>query len=132
MSLRRIAAVAQRVALGFRRDRRSIALLLAAPLVVLSLVGVIWGSNTQTIPNVVVATDRFPLPAPIVDRFVTSTAIHGARATFDEGLKQLREGQADAVVWIEGTTLHLQIDGSDPLRSGSIAPAVQKAFGDAI
>jgi ABC-2 type transport system permease protein len=128
----RVRAVAKRIVLGFRRDRRSLGLLFAAPILVLSLVGAVWGSATERVPSVVVATDRLNLPAPIVDRFVASSAIHGRRATFDEGAQQLRDGQVDAVVWLEGTTLHIQIEGADPLESGSIGGAIQKALADAV
>src|SRR5439155_305113 len=65
---RRVVAVARRIALGFRRDHRSLALLLVAPLVVMTLVGLVWGSTAETIPNVVFATDRSNLPAPIATR----------------------------------------------------------------
>ncbi len=132
MDPHRIRAVAKRIVLGFRRDRRSLGLLFAAPIVVLSLVGAVWGSATERVPTVVIATDRFNLPAPIVDRFVTSSAIHGRHGTFDEGLRQLRDGEVEAVVWLEGTTLHIQIEGADPLESGSIGGAIQKALADAV
>lgn len=133
MSLRRVAAVAQRIALGFRRDHRSLGLLIGAPLIVMSLVGAVWGANTQTIPTVVVASDRVAsLPPPIVDRFVAATAIHGRKATYEEGLRQLRERETDAVVWLDGTTIRIVIEGSDPLQSGSIGGAVQKALTGAL
>jgi ABC-2 type transport system permease protein len=132
MDPHRVRAVAKRIVLGFRRDRRSLGLLFAAPIVVLSLVGAVWGSATERVPTVVVATDRFTLPAPIADRFVASPAIHGRRGTFDEGLRQLRDGEVDAVVWLEGATLHIQIEGADPLESGSIGGAIQKALADAV
>jgi ABC-2 type transport system permease protein len=132
MDPHRVRAVAKRIVLGFRRDRRSLGLLFAAPIVVLSLVGAVWGSATERVPTVVVATDRVNLPAAIVDRFVASTAIHGRRGTYDEGLRQLRDGEVDAVVWLEGTTLHMQIEGADPLESGSIGGAIQKALADAV
>ena len=132
MDPHRIRAVAKRIVLGFRRDRRSLGLLFAAPIVVLSLVGAVWGSATERVPTVVIATDRFNLPAPIVDRFVASSAIHGRRGTFEEGLGQLRDGEVDAVVWLDGTTLHIQIEGADPLESGSVGGAIQKALADAV
>ena len=135
MSVRRIVAVAARIGLGFRRDHRSLGLLFVAPLVVLSLVGAVWGSSAQTTPTVAVATDRFTLPAAIstrlIDGLVASTAIKAHRATFDEALQELKTAKADAIVSVDGTTLRIEIEGSDPLRSGSIAPAVQKAFADA-
>ena len=136
MNLRRIAAVATRIALGFRRDHRSLGLLFVAPLVVLSLVGAVWGSPAQTPPTVTVAADRMAFPPNIstrvVDALVASSAIKAHRATFAAGIEELKDGKTDAVMWLEGPTLHLQIEGSDPLRSGGIAPAVQRAFVEAL
>jgi ABC-2 type transport system permease protein len=132
---RRVVAVARRIALGFRRDHRSLALLLVAPLVVLTLVGLVWGTTAETIPNIVFATDRSNLPAPIAARLADGmtrvTAVHGRTGTYDEGTSALKDGTADAVVWIQGTTLHVTIEGSDPLRSGSVGTAVQKALVEA-
>lgn len=132
MSLRRVRAVTERVARGFRRDRRSLGLLIVAPVVVSSIVGAVWGTATNRVPDVVIASDRLALPTPIVDRFVNSTAIHGRRASFEEGMRQLRNSEADAVVWLDGTTLHIEIEGADPLQSGAIAGPVQKALVDAV
>ena len=136
MNLGRVAAVARRIALGFRRDHRSLALLFVAPLVVMTLVGLVWGSTAETIPNITFVTDRGNLPASIASRiadvFARSSAVHAESGTFDEGMSALREGRSDGVVWFEGTTVHITIEGSDPLRSGSIASAVQKALGEAL
>src|SRR4051812_47812275 len=124
MSARRIAAVAARIALGFRRDHRSLGLLFVAPLVVLSLVGAIWGSSTQSAPTVAIATDRFGPPAALSGRLANglaqSSAIAGHVTSFADGLQELKDGKADAVMWIDGGTLHLEIEGSDPLRAGGI------------
>ena len=132
MDLRRVRAVAKRIVLAFRRDHRSLGLLFVAPILVLSLVGAVWGSSTERVPTVVVATDRFDLPRPIIDRLVASTAIHGRRGTFDDGQRQLRDGEVDAVVWLEGTRMHVQIEGADPLETGSIGGAIQRALTDAV
>jgi ABC-2 type transport system permease protein len=92
----------------------------------------VWGSSTQTTPTVVIATDRIGLPPNIsgrmVDGLVNATAIKGRAGTYDDGVRALTDGDADAVVWTEGVTIHILIEGSDPLRSGGIAPAVQRAF----
>jgi ABC-2 type transport system permease protein len=102
---------------------------------VLSLVGAVWGSSTQTTPTVVIAADRMALPPTLRDRIVEgllhSKAIVGRAGTYDQGVADLKDAKADAVVWTEGTTIHILIEGSDPLRSGSISPAVQKAFAEA-
>jgi ABC-2 type transport system permease protein len=135
MSIRRIAAVAARIALGFRRDHRSLGLLFIAPLLVLSLVGAVWGSSAQSTPKVAIATDRIGLPQTLRDRVVDgllrSDAIAARTETYDQAVADLRDAKVDAVVWTEGTAIRILIEGSDPLRSGSIAPAVQRAFADA-
>ena len=57
MDPHRVRAVAKRIVLGFRRDHRSLGLLFAAPILVLSLVGAVWGGATERVP-VVVSRDR--------------------------------------------------------------------------
>lgn len=126
MSAHRVAAVARRIVSQFRHDRRSIGLLIVAPLVVLSLVGALWGQTQNVTPEVAVATDR--TPAPIADRLVASTTMHGQKLSFDEAQARMREGKLDAIVWVEGTTLHIETEGSDPIRNGSTVGAVQRAL----
>ena len=136
MSARRIAAVAERIVLGFRRDRRSLALLFVAPLVVLSLVGAVWGSSTQTPPSVAVVTERMSVPISLASQLTSgllkSRAIKAHAATYDVAIQELKDGQVDAAVWLEAGNVRIVVEGSDPLRSGSIAPAVERAFGDAV
>lgn len=132
MDPRRVRAVAKRIVLGFRRDHRSLGLLIGAPILVLSLVGALWGGAARQTPDVAVATDRFDLPAPVADRFIASSAINGRRATFDEAQRQLRDGEVDAVVWLEGAALHIEIEGSDPLAGGGVGSAVQRALSEAL
>ncbi len=58
MSARRIVAVTRRIAELFRRDRRTLALLIVAPLAILALLGwVIRGSAPQETRLVVVNAD---------------------------------------------------------------------------
>jgi ABC-2 type transport system permease protein len=130
VSPRRVAAVARRIVSQFRHDRRSIALLIVAPLVVLSLVGALWGQTQSATPEVAIATDR--TPAPIADRLVASTSIHGQKLSFDEAQARMREGKLDAIVSVEGTTIHIETEGSDPIRNGSTVGAVQRALAEAL
>ena len=135
MSPHRVAAVARRIVSQFRHDRRSIALLIVAPLIILSLVGALWGgTQAQQTPRVILATDRFSGPANVIDGFLASSAIRARRGTFDEGMQALRDGGADGLVWLESSTatLHVVIEGSDPLASGSVATSVQRALLDGL
>ena len=60
MSLRRTVAVARRVVTQLRRDHRTLALLLVAPVVVLSLVGALWGGQAGSAPGRTVLDDLAP------------------------------------------------------------------------
>ncbi len=60
MSLRRAVAVGHRVVTQLRRDRRTIALLLVAPIVVLSLVGALWGGRAGGLPGHTILDDLVP------------------------------------------------------------------------
>ena len=54
MNPRRVAAVARRIAAGFRRDERSLALLIVAPVLVTALLGWVLrdqGSGTTRHPS---------------------------------------------------------------------------------
>ena len=75
---------------------------------------------------------RQTAPAAIADRLVASTAIHGQKLTIDEAQTRLREGKLDAIVWVEGTTVHVETEGSDPIRNGSTVGAIQRALAEAL
>jgi ABC-2 type transport system permease protein len=131
VSPHRIRAVARRIAAQFRRDRRSLGLLVGAPILVMSLVGALWGSTTSQTSRVIAATDR-PVPAPLLDALRDVDALEVTTATLDEGMRALRDGTADAVVstrvGIVSTELVVALEGSDPFRSGATIQSIQRGL----
>ena len=130
MDPHRVRAVARRIAAQFRRDRRSLGLLIVAPILVLSLVGALWGSNTTTKPRLTVATDG--LPASTVETFVAplrrSSDIEISVASTDDAMQQLRDGRTDAVLRFRQLPVTLTVEGSDPLRTPATIQAIQAAL----
>lgn len=130
MSPRRVRAVARRIAAQFRHDRRSLGLLVGAPILVLSLVGALWGNTTQQTSRVIVATDRL-VPAPVVDALRSAETLEVMTATLDEAMLTLRDGAADAVISTRvgtvSTELVVALEGSDPFRNGTVLQAIQRA-----
>jgi ABC-2 type transport system permease protein len=130
MSPHRVRAVARRIAAQFRHDRRSLGLLVGAPILVLSLVGALWGTTTSQTSRVVVATDR-PVPASVVDALRGADTLEVTTATLDEGMRALRDGTADATVSTRvgtvSTELVVALEGSDPFRNGAALQAIQRA-----
>jgi ABC-2 type transport system permease protein len=127
----RVRAVARRIATQFRHDRRSLGLLIVAPILVLSLVGALWGSNTSQVTRVTVATDP-PVPPVILDALRRLDTLQVATASLTDAMQQLRDGKADAVVssrvGIVRTEIVVTLEGSDTLRTGSALGSIQKGI----
>ena len=134
MSARRVLAVARRIAEGFRRDHRSLALLIVAPLLVTALLGwVLRGSSAGSLDLVVADA-----PTPFVN------ALRAAAAEADLGLDVsvetvpdtaaardgVRSGEADVALVLtgSGTNVGLTIitQGADPASEGGELGAVQR------
>ena len=133
MSARRVLAVARRIAEGFRRDHRSLALLIAAPLLVTALLGwVLRGSVAGSIDLLVVDAPPALVDAlksaavdPSVDVDVRiSTADDEAAAR-----TAIRDGKADVALMVTGSGAHVGLtiltEGADPTAEAGQLGAVQ-------
>ena len=133
MSARRVLAVARRIAEGFRRDHRSLALLIVAPLLVTALLGwVLRGSVAGSIDLVVVGA-----PAALVDALEAAAAdpdldVEVRIATSDDASaarQSIRDGDADVALIVSGSGASLALtiltEGADPTAEGSQLGAMQ-------
>ncbi len=125
MNPRRTRAVARRIILQFRHDRRSVALLLVAPILVLTLVGQLWGSPTSSNKVRIVAVgDAQP---ELLDAF-KGTDIELSVADRDAALDSLKAGTVDAIIEFQDNSAQVTVEGSDPTRTGAIIGQVQAAL----
>ena len=125
MNPRRTRAVARRIILQFRHDRRSLALLLVAPIVVLTLVGQLWGSPTSTSKVRIVAVgDAEP---ELLDAF-KGTDIVLTVGERDAALDSLKAGTVDAIIEFQENAAQVTVEGSDPTRTGAIIGQIQAAI----
>ena len=133
MNPRRAGAVARRVVAQFRRDRRTIALLFVAPIVVLTLVGALWGagSGSGRPARVAIATDTFGAPLA-AERLAAASGIDGRRMTLTDGQRALEDGTVEAIVRQTGAGLVIEVEGSDPARTSATIGALGRAAGDAL
>jgi ABC-2 type transport system permease protein len=74
VSASRIAAIARRIAQGFRRDERTLALMFVFPLVVTGLLGWVLRDSQQTTVGVWVVNQAGPAGQAFVDSFGQATA----------------------------------------------------------
>jgi ABC-2 type transport system permease protein len=106
VSLRRISAIARRIAHQFRRDRRSLALLVVAPLAVLALLGYVIRDEKPIVSRLGIVNLDGPAGAPIAAALRAGASADGipivdvgaAEAT---GRAAIRDDQADVVIVLE-------------------------------
>lgn len=131
MDPHRVAAVARRIASQFRHDRRSLGLLVGAPVLILSLVGALWGSTTSQVSRAIVATDR-PVASQVLEALRAVDTLSISEAPLDDAMRSLRDAAADAVIYVRvgtvSTELVVTLEGSDPFRSGATLQSIQRAL----
>src|SRR5438132_7442095 len=121
---RRAGAVARRIVLQFRRDHRSLGLLFVAPMVVLTLVGALWGGSATSTVRIVAAGDVDPQ----LFEALRGTEIELTALDRDAALDALKTGKADAMIEFADNKATVTVEGSDPTRTGAILGHVQAAL----
>src|SRR5437660_4053024 len=92
MSGHRIAAITRRLLQGFRRDRRTLALLFVAPIVILGLLGYLLRGSSSA-PEVGIANeDTGPLGAVVADALRHSGKIKTTDISAADGDARLKDG----------------------------------------
>ena len=119
--MRNALALARRILMQFRHDHRTVALLIVAPILVLWLLSAILGSPGYT--ATVAAVD---LPAAMVDALAEEADVVELSAS--EAMSQLEAGDVDAVIALDGTSLSITVEGSNPGHGRTSVAAVQKAL----
>ena len=138
MSGRRVAAITRRLLQQFRRDRRTLALLFVAPIVLLGLLGyLIRGS--ASVPAVGIANqDQGPAAATIVTALEHSSAISTTTISASEGDSKLKDGSLAAYIVFRsdfsqraqtGTIdPEVHLEGSQPGTTAPVLQALQQAL----
>ena len=117
MSGHRIGAITRRLLQQFRRDRRTLALLFVAPIVILALLGYMIRGSSST-PSVGIANeDQGPLGATLASALERSSLISASTIQASEGDSRLKDGSLVAYIVFPA-------DFSQRAQSGTIAPEV--------
>lgn len=117
----RVRAVTVRILLQLKHDRRTIGLMIFAPMLVLALMSFVFGGATYH-PRIGIVN------APL--QFVTSLEEGDAIvARFSEGgaLRALHDGAIDASVRFESGVPQVQLEGSDPAKNRAVLSLVRTA-----
>jgi len=117
MSGHRIAAITRRLLQGFRRDRRTLALLFVAPIVILGLLGYLMRGSSSA-PQVGIANqDSGALGSVVANALRQSSHIKSTDINASDGDAKLKDGSLVAYIV-------LPADFTQRAQAGNVAPEV--------
>jgi ABC-2 type transport system permease protein len=138
MNVRRVLAITRRLLEQFRRDRRTLALLFGAPLLILSLLYfLLRGGGSQPAVGIV-NQDAGPLGAAVAQQLAASSAVSGSAMDLAGADSRLRAGRlagyvvlpadfSSAAVAQGRIRPEIHLEGSQPADSAAIGQAVAAA-----
>ena len=119
----RTIAVARRILQQLRRDRRTVAMILFAPILILSLVWMIFDGDPY--PTHVAVVN---VPPPLINA-LKNLDVEVVVASAAEADALIRVDEVDAVLTFSGSSLMVLLEGSKPLARQSVMIALQQAVG---
>jgi len=114
----RTLAVARRVLRQFKGDKRTLALMLVAPNIILTLLALIFGGDNYA-PNLALVD----LPEALVEALELEQeeeSLQLSMMSIDDAKLALAEGRADALIRYEGGRAHVTFEGSDPAKNRAV------------
>ncbi len=141
MSALRVAAVFRRIVIQFRRDPRSLALLFAAPIAIIALLGWVLSSQ-QTITSRIAVVDESAGPAGQLVAGRLQSVLEGqAGIVLDRSVtndstarEALKDNKVDLVIILpsdfsaENRKVELLTLGLNPTAEASVLPAIQRSL----
>jgi ABC-2 type transport system permease protein len=119
----RVWAIVIRIIRQFFRDKRTLALMIVAPMFVLFLMNLVFNGKDYQ-PKIAVDSS---VPAIVVDKLEKQDAAV-KKLTDKAARKQLEKQQIDAFLEMDGGTPEITLEGSDPNVNKAVLMSVQKAF----
>ncbi|OPA73964.1 ABC transporter permease [Paenibacillus selenitireducens] len=119
----RTRALAQRIIRQFLRDKRTLALIFIAPLLILTLLNFVFNGQ-PIIPKI----GTVGVPEQLTQRLTNVDANVTSYSSTDEANQALKDGNLDAVISIEIGKPSIVLEGSDPTLNKATLLTLQKAM----
>jgi ABC-2 type transport system permease protein len=119
----RIMALVRRILKQIIRDKRTMGLLIMAPILVLTMLHLVFNGESYT-PKV----GFVDLPTPLVEQLDDDEATIREYETTDEAKTALKERDIDGYVNMSGSSLQLTLEGSDPTINGATIKWLQESI----
>ncbi|SHP67293.1 ABC transporter [Mycobacteroides abscessus subsp. abscessus] len=119
----RVMALVRRILKQIVRDKRTLVLLIMAPILVLTMLHLVFNGESYS-PKV----GYVELPTSLVEQLDDHEATINLYETTNEAKTALKERDIDGYVSMSGTTLQLTLEGSDPTINGETMKWLQEAL----
>ncbi|GMB09245.1 ABC-2 type transport system permease protein [Thermolongibacillus altinsuensis] len=119
----RIQAIVIRIIRQFFRDKRTLGLMVFAPMFVLLLLNLVFNGEEY---KATIGVDE-TVPSVMVEKLEKQN-ITVQTLTAKEANRQLEKQQLDAFIEMDGQTLNVKLEGSDPTVNKAVMASIQKAF----
>lgn len=116
-----IIAIITRIIRQFRRDKRSLALMFIAPLFVLTLMWLVFDSETY-IPTIAVVDG----PDVIVNSIEEEATVNELEKNV--AMDSIKSGKVDALITFDGRKMEILLEGSDPNTTNAVRMTIQQAL----
>ncbi|MFP3411730.1 ABC transporter permease [Bacillus sp. SIMBA_074] len=117
----RVNGVVIRIIRQFFRDKRSLAMMFGAPMLLLWLLSLIF-TQKEYIPHIAVVD----VPAPIVKAMKNQEASIYEYSK-DKAISELEKQKVDAVIHLENGKMNLLLEGSDSSKNRAVLQVLQKS-----
>ena len=117
----RIRALVIRISRQFLRDKRTLALMIAAPLLILWLMSLVFHDGTYN-PKLGLVQIPEQFSINLRDLGAELTTFSAAEAN-----QALNKGEIDAIISLSGSAMKVTLEGSDPAKNRSVLFLLQKA-----
>lgn len=115
----RILAIVIRILRQFWHDKRTLALMFFAPMLILWMLYLVFNGDTY-VPKI----GTVDLPQNVEEQLKEEANV--TPYSYDEGMKALEEQKIDALLFMKDTTLHVTLEGSDPSKNQAVLLLLQK------
>lgn len=118
----RFKAILLRVIKELIRDKRTLALMMIAPLIILSLMNLVFNSNTDN--KVTIGVDQ-TVPSTLIDHLPKTDVTVKTYATHSDYKEKMLEDHLDAFVTLDQTVFHIAYENTDPTNTAKVKAIFQ-------
>ncbi|NOV03335.1 ABC transporter permease [Paenibacillus planticolens] len=122
----RIRAIVIRILRQFFHDKRTLMMMLVAPMLILFMMSLVFNGSTY-VPKL----GAVNVPAPLIQKLQDLNA-EVTVYTAEEAQKELEAVRLDAVITMNGAAPQLTLEGSDPSKNKAVLFLLQKALQAAV